>query len=520
MNDDAPGHAVLIDEGQKAMAAGKYDKADQFFNAALNMAPGQVECLFTYGTFLLAKGCYGAALALLLSSLEQGGRPHEIYNNIGNALRGMARDAEAEAAWKEALRIMKAQGIENADVYNNLATIRINAALPEEAEAYCRQSLALNPASTQAHWNLALALLEQGRFGEGWDEHLWGYRSGGRMNKQYDCAVWNGEKVKRLVLFGEQGQGDEILFASMIPDAIERCDELILDCHPRLEAIFKRSFDKLIAVYPTRKDPATAWIYDHYPIDAKMAFGDLGGLLRREITDFPAFDTGYEPYLKTNPAFDHGLKQRTDAEAGGKLKVGIAWQGGTLKTHTFHRNVDFSHFKKLIDAFGDQVEFFSVHYKKDSEKFLKKQGVKVHHWQKVIDNLDALFSLVGAMDVIITADQTIVHQAGAIGAECWVLTPHKCSWRFPPKSGDVDLATRMPWYGENVKLFRQDVNCEWGPVFERVHEALTERIGAEDGEVTIGQSGGSDGNGASRAAELLDHGRVPQESSGVPQPPA
>ncbi len=475
MTKELPGHAVILTEAKRAMEAGKYDEADKLFNAALNMAPGDVDALFSYGTFMSTKGGHGAALALLISSLEHGGKQHEIYNNIGNALRGMGKDAEAESAWRETLRVMKKHGIENADVYNNLATVRINAALPEEAEDFCRQALTLNPDSPQAHWNLALALLEQGRFGEGWDEHLWGYRSGGRMNKQYDCGVWDGRHVNRLVLFGEQGQGDEILFASMIPDALERCDELILDCHPRLEPIFKRSFDKLIATYPTRKDPATAWIYDHYPIDAKMAFGDLGGLLRRELNDFPAFrPSGFAPYLKTNPAFDHALKQRTDKVAGDKMKVGIAWQGGTMKTHTFHRNVPFEYFKKLIDAFGDRVEFFSLHYKRDSEKFLKEQDVKVHHWQEIIDNLDALFSLAGAMDLIITADQTLVHQAGAIGANCWVLTPHKCSWRFPQKSGDVDLAVRMPWYGGEVALYRQDVNCEWGPVFERVHDTLAE----------------------------------------------
>ena len=507
------GHAVLLEQAMKAMATGKHVEADKLFNGALNMAPGQVDCLFSYGTFLSTRGCYGAALALLLSALEQGGRQHEIYNNIGNALRGLGKDGEAEKAWTETLRIMKTHGIENPDVYNNMGTVRINAARAAEAEDWCRQALALRPDSPQAHWNLSLALLEQGRFREGWDEFGWGYRSGGRLNKQYDCGVWDGSHVKRLVLFGEQGQGDEILFASMIPDAAARCDELILDCHPRLEAIFKRSFDPL-AIYPTRKDPGTAWIYDHYPITAKMAMGDLGGVLRRELTDFPAYrKEGYQPYLTTNPAFDHALKQRSDKEAKGKLKIGIAWAGGTLKTHAYHRGVDFLHFKTLIEVFEDRAEFFSVHYKKDSEAYLKKQGVKVHHWQEIIDNLDALFSLAGAMDLIITADQTIVHQAGAIGAECWVLCPHKCSWRFPPQAGDVDLPASMPWYGENVRLFRQDVNCDWTPVFERVHEALTDRLGAkEDGEITISKSGMRDGAGSPRVAEHADHGGVLQGS--------
>ena len=82
---ETPGHAILLTEAKRAMERGDANEADKLFNGALNMAPGQYECLFSYGTFLSTRGCHGAALALLLSSLEQGGQNHEIYNNIGNA---------------------------------------------------------------------------------------------------------------------------------------------------------------------------------------------------------------------------------------------------------------------------------------------------------------------------------------------------------------------------------------------------------------------------------------------------
>ncbi|MHC4342508.1 MAG: tetratricopeptide repeat protein [Planctomycetota bacterium] len=476
-------------EGLNLVSQGKFEQAYNAYNAALNMHPGSNDALFGLGSIMLKTGQFGAGINVMMGAVRNGAKRHELFNNIGNCFRGMGRTTEAEEVWKEALHLMERHEIEDADVYNNLATICVNADRAEEAEMWCKKALKINPEHVQAGWNLCLAYLEQGKLEQGWDLHYMGYRTGGRMNKQYDCGPWDGDHVKRLVIFGEQGQGDEILFASIIPDAMEACDELIIDCHPRLEGLFKRSFgEKVIATYPTRKSPETGWIYDHHPIDAKISIGDLAVLFRRKLEHFPAFrEGGYKPFLKTNPAIDYGLKQRVNAAAGDKMKIGIAWEGGTLKTHFLERAVPFEYFKALIDEFGDRAEFFSVHYKSGSENFLQAQGVKVHHWQEVVDNLDALTSLVGAMDLTITADQTIIHQAGAIDAPCWVALPKKHSWRFPKKVEGVPLTDRMPWYGSNLKLFRQAKADEWGPVFADIRAQLERKLPQEpeeDGQPT------------------------------------
>jgi tetratricopeptide (TPR) repeat protein len=479
---------------QQAIAAwhdGDKDLAFRRCCEALNADPNCAEALYLVCTCMLSKGWYGLAFNGLMKAHEMIPDQPGPMNNIGLCLRKIGQDGSAEDAWHQAKKIMKRSGLEDPDIYANLASITINAGRAEEAEMWAREALKLRPNDTTALWNLSLAELEQGKLRQGWKNYKIGYKHGLRLNKQYDCGHYKGGKAKRLVVYGEQGQGDELMFASVIPEILPKVGELILDCHPRLQALFERSFPDA-TVYPTRKKVDAPWVYDVGPISAKISMGDLCGLRRQTKADFDQA----KPFLKTNPAFDTGIKRRSDAVAEGRPKIGIAWEGGTIETHVFDRTPDFSLFKNLINAFP-QVEWFSVHYKKDSDKFLAKQGLKVHHWQEVIDNFDALTSLIGQMDLVITTDQTAVHQAGAIGQPCWVLSPERRSFRYMKAIDGEELEPDVfPWYGDHVKLFRQAADCKWEPVFEQLTQALA--------AFTQG------------ARPRVDHPRVPEAAKRVP----
>ena len=55
------------------------------------------------------------------------------------------------------------------------------------------------------------------------------------MPRAYRQPRWNGERVDgTLLVWGEQGLGDEILHASMIPDLMARTGSLMLEVEPRL----------------------------------------------------------------------------------------------------------------------------------------------------------------------------------------------------------------------------------------------------------------------------------------------
>ena len=60
--------------------------------------------------------------------------------------------------------------------------------------------------------------------------------------------MWDGSplKEKTLLIYTEQGIGDEIMFASCFEEIIEQIGECIVECDKRLIPIFTRSFPKAI----------------------------------------------------------------------------------------------------------------------------------------------------------------------------------------------------------------------------------------------------------------------------------
>lgn len=134
--------------------------------------------------------------------------------------------------------------------------------------------------------------------------------------------------------------------------------------------------------------------------------------------------------------------------------MGVAWYGGNQTTHQSLRCVPLEKWKPILD---NDATFVSVQY-----------GVKeapIPHWNEAVDDVDELTALIQACDLIITVNQTAVHQAGGLGKECWTLTPKACAWRYS-SGGD-----KMPWY-PSVTQFRQ--TSDWSEVIERVGKSCCE----------------------------------------------
>lgn len=450
--------------------AGRHAQALDGYLKALSVTPEDPFLLFFLGTLYMNMGQNGLATVLLTRCLQLQPRFPEAFNNLGSALKSLGYLAEAEAAFRQGVTLNP----QDADIYNNLASLKINADAAEEAVRWAEQALAVNPEHPQANWNKALGLLEQGKWGAGWDLYKWGYRTSGRQNRQYDAPVWDGHPVDTLVLYGEQGIGDELMFAELVRDVLLRRlvrKTLIIDAHPRLVPLFKRAFDRpaiagvsrpAVEVHGTRKSSEIEWYWKHWgAVDAKAAMADLCRLYRRTEADFPR-----KPYLN----FDQGIWKQVKGwldNFGPHPKIGIAWQGGSPKTNINDRSIPPPLLKPIFEAGRKRCDFISLQYGADAKRIVDlidaEMGTALIHRQDFIDDFDALTHLAAAVDLVITVDQTLVHQCGAVGAKCLVLTPKKCSWRYAPYSKGGHL---MTWWGDHVQLRRQHTAGEWGNVIE------------------------------------------------------
>jgi tetratricopeptide (TPR) repeat protein len=390
----------------------------------------------------------------------------ELLNAIGTCYKHENRCDEARHYFE-----LAQEGIPpNPDIQNNLGTLYINEGKPKDALVHLDAALAVDPNHAQAHWNKSLAYLESGNYEKGWPEYDWGITAKVRVDRNYTkvpLPFWNGEKGARVVVYGEQGIGDEILFASMLPDLMKDCELVVFECHRKLHKLFANSFPTL-DIYPTREDELLTWSIksdgtSRYNFTHKIAIGSLGKFYRPSLESFPG-----TPFLQPTPAAEAHWNEVLAALPVGP-KIGISWIGGHKKTRVEVRSIEL---EKLLPILKDRnAQFISLQYTPQEDEvavFEKRHGLKIHQFPEA--QYSALYDdtagLVANLDLVITVCTSLVHLAGSLGVPVWVMVPSRPAWRYR-----LDLDT-MPWYS-CITLFRQQPDSvEWQPVIDEVAESL------------------------------------------------
>lgn len=332
----------------------------------------------------------------------------------------------------------------------------------------CDRLLAAEPGLDEARLNRALAMLKLGNFAQAWHD----YEARKRIPANYtvrpfDFAAWNGEALggRTLLVFAEQGLGDEMMFASCVPDVLALGARCVIECSPRLEKLFRRSFPGAVVRGALQADIDTHWLADVGPVDCQVAMGSLPGFFRRQRSDFPR----HAGYLHADPERVAHWRARLGALGEGQ-KIGISWRGGTTRTRQSTRSMDLQEWLPLLGQAGCQI--VSLQYGacgEEIEAVRRSAGVTVHEWRDAIDDYDETAALVSALDLVISVQTAVVHLAGALGTRAWVLVPAVAEWRY------LESGETMPWY-PSVRLFRQRQAGQWQPVVAEVAAELARQV--------------------------------------------
>ena len=454
-------------EGSAPIDPAKLLEAAEGYHQVLNSNPDAWNVLFLLGSIELQLGHNGYAIQIMEKVLQYNDKLPEAWNNMGSAYKSEFNHDKARECWEKALTLR-----DDGDYYNNLATLYINEGCAAEGEHYAREAVKRSPENAKGFWNLSLILLEQKKWAEGFEHYEAGLYSADRQLRFYsepheDVPYWEGQKGKTVVIYGEQGIGDEILYSSALGDALKDCKEVILDCHPRMIDLFKRSFPEIKHFYATRKKKEIDWQKNH-DIDYRCAIGSLFYLYRRN-GQFPRL-----PYLVPDAKKVAEYKQWL-AAAGPPPYVGIAWAGGSKKTHQHSRSFKLSQLKPILEQ---NATFISLQYTEEAtekcKNFEKDTGIKIHHWPEVVNaqaggmDYDDTVALIAALDLVITPNSAAVHVCGAIGQECWTLTPDKCAWRY---AGEDE---HMTFYGDWIEQYRE--KGDWDKTIKEVAYVLKEYL--------------------------------------------
>jgi Flp pilus assembly protein TadD len=449
--DLAEGHCQL---GVIATAQGRIDDAEKLYRQATLKDPLHAKAHNFLGVLLSERGdleeavdCFRRAVAI---------RPDfaPAHSNLGCLLITQLDDFDEGAKHvEEAIRLAP-----------DAPEVRCNQAMLLQYRGKLREALArwtelidsgALADDAKARVDRAMILLLLGDFQAGWDGYERRFDADRKAARDFGLPRWKGEALtdKTILVYAEQGVGDEIMFASCLPDLIAVSGRVIIECSARLDALFRRSFPRA-TVHGGRKNDPRAWLDACGPIDYQVPIGSLPRQFRRDRTAFP----GAYPYLRADAGRVAYWRTRLH-EDGARPVIGISWRGGTAASRSKVRSVP----PELVGSMLPRnVTWINLqHSSGDGAPPLPE----LRTFPGITEDLDELAALMSALDLVVSVDNTNVHLAGGLGRPVWVLVSDRPDWRYGA-SGDT-----MPWYPSS-KLYRRDQNEGWEAVLMRLAREL------------------------------------------------
>ncbi|RXH54769.1 TPR repeat [Granulicella sibirica] len=436
---------------------GKVDEAIASYRMAVELRPDFATANYNLGTALFKNGELEEAAGRLEAAVRANPEYVLAHNNLGNAYKELERFEEAMACYERALALKP----DSARAHYDIGCLLGDLGDCHGALKRYEMALAIQPDDAQVQFSMGLLQVMRGEFETGWRnyERRWHSHDHDTPERGFPQPPWAGEKLEagRLLLWAEQGVGDEIMFAGLVAEAVRTGNDCILDCDPRLRSMFARSFPEVEVV-----SGFDATLSLEAGVAAQIPVASLPRLFRRSEAEFGRTDS---PYLFADSVQRRRLRERyTD----GRPVVGVAWFTRGKKTG----QVRSAGLGALEPLFGvPNVRWMSLQYGDPDvlQAEINSVGAPVLVDRDIdqMKDMDGFAAQVAAMDLVITIDSSAAHLAGALGVRCWVMLPFAADWRWLGGRDD------SPWY-PGMRLFRQRQRGEWGPVVEKVREALAE----------------------------------------------
>ena len=440
-------HEAYYDAGNALMSLHLEERAAEYFRQITVLKPDLAAPRFMLAACLHHLGRYGQAVEEAERAIALlKGSPGEVEAEVaaGKYFLQANREEKALIHFERALHLDPASG----DAMFNRAKALSFLYREDEALSQLDQAIAQKSASEDMHSLKALTALSAGRFRDGWDlyEMRFSERSKDAMpRRKYSAVNWDGQASHESVLiWGEQGLGDQILHASILSDAVQRAPHIVLEAEPRLIPLFSRSF-------PQIKVRALTHDLDESGISAQLPIGSLGRFFRQDWNDFSR-----RAYLTADRARSGKLRQALAAD--GQCLVGISWRSSNAVA-SLYKTARLADFNSILQQPG--LDFVDLQYGDTSAEIKavgEETGITVHHVNE-IDNkedIDGLAALIEACDAVVTISNVTAHIAGALGKPVWILIPHGQGrhWYW------FKDRTDSPWY-PGARIVRQQRGQAW-----------------------------------------------------------
>ncbi|MDR6773424.1 tetratricopeptide repeat protein [Azospirillum sp. BE72] len=383
--------------------------AEPYYQRYVTLEPADAEAWNAFGLALQNADCIEPAAEAFARALRLDPAMAEAMTNLGTIRRMQGRSTESADLQRSALD----QRPGYAAAHTNLALALQDLGDEDGAEQEFTRALDADPAQALARFNRAILRLRRGRLAEGWQDYAARFDSGRlRPKRPFGIPEWEGDDLagRRLLLWAEQGLGDEFMFGALLPQAIARYPDLIVECEPRLVSLFQRSFPGTTVRAPSRQ-PTDA--------DCHLPFGSLPRLMWR-TAPVPTPPAGW---LKPDPERVAAWRHRLDALGPG-LAVGIAWTSQRITTERRQSYTKLEDWLALLRLPG--LHPVSLQYDGREEEIAAVEdrfGLRIHRWPDLdqIGDLESTAALMANLDLAVTVASSPGEMAAALGVPVWRL---------------------------------------------------------------------------------------------------
>jgi hypothetical protein len=462
---ETPGHADALNNLALLLKQrGDYAAAEEAYHESLVARPQVPEVLSNLGVLMLERGRLKESETALREALKQRPDYLEAWNNLGNLLQGMRRHDEAIDAYR---RIINATQPRLNAIGERIQAVLANPTLASDppAEVGRLQSMGRTARATllEACWNLSLLLLLKEDYAAGWPLHESRYDPGRvrpvLLPPKLPMPMWRGEPLagKSILIWFEQGMGDEIQFARYIPWLKEiGASAVTLVCKAPLVPLLKTVAGVDAVLAAEGKLVMAAQDYWSFPLSLPLHH-------KTTLENLPAS----LPYVAADPEktafWAEKLPKRGKKT---KLLVGLVWAGSASHRNDYHRSLASLDLLAPLAAL-EGIAWVSLQKgEREDEAKNPPPGLVLMPLGGLIQDFSDSAAIISQLDLVITVDTAVAHVAGALGKPCWVLLPWLgTDWRW-----GLDRETSA-WYPNAIRLFRQGETGGWPLVIEAVVRA-------------------------------------------------
>lgn len=428
--------------------AGRLDAADRLVGHILAALPNQSDSLQLRGLIAFRRGRMDEAADMMERAMATGPAKGVHLRNISEVYRMLGRLDEAVIAAR------RGAALDPADPLGpfNLAMVEYDRLEVEACTASARRAIDLRPNLPQAHMKLAQVLLLQGALEEGWEHYEWRYQIPGAapLMPATDRKQWDGTPLPhdRLLLIGDQGYGDVVMFGRYIAWAQQRCPQIVVACSVETHGIV------------TQMAPGATIVSRWEDVPPYAVYCPLSGLPRLAGTRLETIPASI-PYLHADPDRVAHWRGVLDARLPpGVRRVAIVWAGRPTHNNDRNRSLQLRQLAPLAKVPG--VAFVSLQKGPAAAQAANWPGpAALLNLDTEIDSFEDSAAILANVDLLVSVDTAMVHLAGAMGRKVLAMLPFAPDWRW------LTQRETTIWYPD-VRLIRQPAPKDWSPVIERV----------------------------------------------------